>query len=119
MSYLGRGPQGSLVNQPGQVNLFVSIPTQATFGSLTVLSGALLPAFDSLVVKTSGVSTLGLVTQGSWQGSGITQDYGGTGQTSYVQGDILYVDGAGGLTVLPSGDEGQVLTIFNGAITWV
>jgi len=90
-----------------------------TVGFLTVVSGATLPAFDSLVVKSSGVSELGLVTAGSWQGSGITQEYGGTEQTSYNPGDILYADGAGNLQVLPSGDEGQVLTIFNGGITWV
>jgi len=119
MAYLGRGQQGDLVNQPNAVNLVISVPAQVTLGNLTVLSGALLPAFDTLIVNATGVSQLGLVTQGAWQGSGLTQSFGGTNQTSYNPGDILFVNGGGTLTVLPSGDAGQVLTISGGAIAWV
>lgn len=119
MAFLGRGQPGDLVSQPNQVNLDIGVPTQFTISSLIVSSGAAIPAFDSLVVNPSGTSVLALVTQGAWQGSGIAQEYGGTGLSSYTQGDILYVNGAGSIAVLPSGNEGEVLTIFAGAITWV
>jgi len=117
--YLGKRNQFDLLHQPNQKNVYIGIPEQVTLGNLTVVSGAVLPAFDSLVVKSSGTSQVGTVTNGAWQGSGIAQQYGGTGQTSYTPGDILYINGAGTMTVLPSGAEGQVLTIQAGTITWV
>lgn len=118
MGYTGKRLPGDLVHQLGQ-DIKVGIPAAATFGDLTVLSGATLPAFDALVVKPSGTSQLGLVTQGGWQGSGIAPAYGGTGQTSYNPGDLLFVNSGGNLTVLPSGSNGQVLTISGGTIAWV
>lgn len=44
---------------------------------------------------------------------------GGTGQNSYNIGDILYASGENTLTVLPAGEEGQVLTISGGIPTWI
>lgn len=119
MSYPGKNNQGDLVYQSDDRKLHIGIPPSASFGNLTVLSGATLPAFDALVVKPSGTSELGTVTDGAWQASGVTEVYGGTGQTSYNPGDILYSDAANNLQVLPSGSEGQVLTISLGALTWV
>jgi|GEM_PF-3636581 len=44
--------------------------------------------------------------------------YGGTGQTSYSVGDILYASGAGTLTKLGIGGSGTVLKVSGGVPTW-
>lgn len=44
--------------------------------------------------------------------------YGGTGQTSYSAGDILYASAANTLSKLPIGSSGQVLKVSGGAPTW-
>ena len=118
MAYLGNRDPGDLVHQPGAANLKISIPAQVTLGNLSVLSGAILPAFDSLIVKSSGTSQLGTVTVGDWKASGITETYGGTGQVAYTAGDILYSDVTNSLAVLPIGNDGETLQIASGIITW-
>ncbi|TSC87231.1 MAG: cell wall surface anchored protein [Parcubacteria group bacterium Gr01-1014_8] len=44
--------------------------------------------------------------------------YGGTGQTSYSTGDILYASGAAALSKLGIGGAGEVLKISGGVPTW-
>ena len=44
--------------------------------------------------------------------------YGGTGQSTYSDGDILVGDNTLGLTKLPMGSEGQVLRVLNNVISW-
>jgi hypothetical protein len=143
MSHLGKNTQGNLVYQLNSRDLKIGTPPSGEFGSLTVddlvvnsgatlpplesltvenltvTSGATLPAFNSLVVKPTGTSQLGTVQGDSvWQGSGIGEVYGGTGQTSYSPGDILYSDAVDSLATLPSGAAGTFLTIEGGAIVW-
>lgn len=43
---------------------------------------------------------------------------GGTGITSYTQGDILYANGSGALTKLGIGSSNEVLTVAAGVPTW-
>ena len=119
MAYLGRGQLGDIVNQINLANLQIGVPASLTVGNLTVISGASIPAFNSLVVNPSGTSELALVTQGLWQGSGITEAYGGTGQSSYAIGDVLVADSTASLTVLASGDEGDYLQVNGGALSWL
>jgi hypothetical protein len=89
-----------------------------TVNNLTVVSGANLPAFDVLVVNPGGTSSLGTVISGVWNGDVIEEPYGGTGQSSYNPGDILYSNAANVLTVLPSGAEGDSLQIIGGTLAW-
>ena len=52
------------------------------------------------------VTTLGTVSSGTWSGTAIAANKGGTGQTSYTEGDILYATGSaavGKLTALAAG----------------
>lgn len=39
---------------------------------------------------STSITTLGTITTGTWNGNVITETYGGTGQSSYALGDILY-----------------------------
>lgn len=43
---------------------------------------------------------------------------GGTGQSSYTAGDLLYASGATALSKLAIGTNGQALTVSGGALTW-
>ncbi len=86
--------------------------------NLTVTSGVNLPAFNILNVNPGGTSSLGTVISGVWNGSVITELYGGTGQSSYTEGDVIYSDATDSLTTLPSGTEGASLRVEGGAISW-
>lgn len=50
------------------------------------------PTLDiaSTYVGQSSITTLGTITTGTWNGTAVGTVYGGTGLTSYTQGDILY-----------------------------
>ena len=49
----------------------------------------------------------------------LDETYGGTAQSSYVAGDILYASGANTLTKLPVAVNGDVLTLAGGLPSWV
>lgn len=51
-------------------------------------------------------------------GGTLNASSGGTGQTSYASGDILYASGSSTLTKLPIGTPGQVLTVAGGVPSW-
>jgi hypothetical protein len=50
-----------------------------------------------------------------WRGAVISKAYGGTGLSSYTQGDILYYDTGGSLSKLGIGSAGEVLKVNSGA----
>ena len=92
--------------------------TALTVTNLVVTNSANLPAFNALTVNSGGTSQLATVTSGVWNGSVITELYGGTGQSAYNAGDILYASASNVLTVLPSGNEGDSLKIIGGSLAW-
>lgn len=53
-----------------------------------------------------------------WVGNTINPIFGGTGQSTYTTGDMLYSNGTNGLTKLPIGTAGEVLTVVSGAPSW-
>jgi hypothetical protein len=55
---------------------------------------------------------------GAWAGSTIGATYGGTGQSLYAVGDILYASTTTALSKLSVGSNGQVLTLAAGVPTW-
>jgi hypothetical protein len=57
----------------------------------------------------SSITTLGTVGTGTWQGTAIAANYGGTGQTSYAVGDILYASTTTALSKLADIATGNVL----------
>jgi len=48
----------------------------------------------------ASIDTVGTITTGTWNGTAIGTVYGGTGLTSYTQGDILYASAANTLAAL-------------------
>ena len=57
----------------------------------------------------TGITGVGTITTGTWQGSNVAVAYGGTGQTSFTTNGILFGNGSGALGVTAAGTEGQVL----------
>lgn len=133
------------VGSTGQVlTVSAGAPAWASAGSGTVTSVSLsMPAIFSVAgspVTTSGTlavtlanETANLVFAGPTTGSPdvpafralvvadlptVTAAKGGTGQTSYTTGDVLYASGATAISKLGIGTTGQVLTVSGGLPAW-
>ena len=63
-------------------------------------------------------TTLVIDSAGNWVGNTISETKGGTNQTSYSTGDILYASGANTLTKLTAGSNTEILTLAGGVPTW-
>jgi len=68
--------------------------------------------------STNTFSYSGSITNATWNGVSIGAIYGGTGQTSYTTGDILYASATNTLSKLAAGTNGYVLTLSGGVPTW-
>ena len=65
---------------------------------------------------TTSITTLGTITTGTWKGTEIGAQYGGTGQTTYAKGDLLYASTTNTLDKLPIGTTGHVLKSNAGTV---
>ena len=54
-------------------------------------------------VGQTSITTVGNISTGTWTADTIAADQGGTGQTSYTVGDILYASSTSALSKLPAG----------------
>lgn len=59
----------------------------------------------------SSITTLGTITAGTWNGTTVAAAYGGTGQSSYAIGDLVYASAATTLSKRSIGTAGQVLQV--------
>ena len=89
-----------------------------------ITSSADSSSIDYLLKSTSSGdpghlhTKVGTIATGVWNGTAIADEYGGTGQTTYAEGDILYASGADTLTKLAKGDDDDVLTLASGLPEW-
>ena len=74
---------------PGHLNMSGNLTAAGTINGLTVSSGT--------------------ISSGTWNGTAIGAAYGGTGQTSYAIGDLLYADSTTSLATLADVATGNVL----------
>lgn len=83
-------------------------------------TGGVTPVIDisAFYVGQTSITTLGTVTTGTWNGTAVDATHGGTGQTTYATGDILYASAANTLSKLPAAVNGQVLTLAAGIPSW-
>lgn len=58
-----------------------------------------------------GITGVGTIGAGTWQGDIVQVPYGGTGANTFTMNGVLYGNGAGALKVTGSGTEGQVLQV--------
>ena len=80
-----------------------SVATAGTVNGLTLTGGP---------ITAAGTITLGgtlAINNADWSGTALSAANGGTGQTSYTTGDILYASGATTLSKLAVGSASQVL----------
>lgn len=55
---------------------------------------------DAAYVGQASITTLGTITTGTWNATAVGATFGGTGITTYTQGDILYSSAANTLAKL-------------------
>jgi hypothetical protein len=71
-----------------------------------------------LTVKTQTMTNKTLSTNSNWNGNVIAYNYGGTAQSSWTKGQILYADNNNSLAKLDIGTTGQVLKVASGLPSW-
>ena len=98
------------------------ILTSVAKGGVVIRSGQALDTNSVLELKNiAGSSTFvvggnGIVATGNWQATAIAAAFGGTGQTSYTIGDLIYASNTTAISKLGIGTSGQVLTVSGGGI---
>lgn len=98
------------------------ILTSVAKGGVVIRSGQALDTNSVLELKNiAGSSTFvvggnGIVATGNWQATAIAAAFGGTGQTSYAIGDLIYASNTTAIAKLGIGTSGQVLTVSAGGI---
>ncbi len=64
------------------------------------------------------ITSVGVVSNGTWEGDTLAIGYGGTGLASYTAGDMLYASAKNKLAALSIGTSGQYLTVSGGLPAW-
>lgn len=72
----------------------------------------------SPVAGSASITTVGTIATGTWNATAIAANKGGTGQTAYAVGDLLYASTTSALSKLVAGTSGDVLTVSAGLPTW-
>jgi hypothetical protein len=116
---------GAITVNNNSGTLVVSVPSGG-FVTLTLLTNSTAagtwdyhygtPANASW--STNTLNWPGSITNTTWNGVAIGATYGGTGQTTYTTGDILYASATNTLSKLSAGTNGYVLTLASGVPTW-
>ncbi len=91
-----------------------------TSNRITIGGTAINPTIDiaSTYVGQATITTLGTIATGTWNGTAIGATFGGTSQTTYTQGDLLYASAANTLAKRAIGTTGQALVVSGGIPTW-
>lgn len=92
--------------------------TAASGNVVIAPAGTLTGTTLNSTVVTSSLTSVGTITTGVWNGTAINETHGGTNQTSYATGDILYASAANTLAKLPASTDGFVLTQASGIPSW-
>lgn len=94
------------VNAQGQLTLAAS--TSIAIAASQITSGTI----DTARISGSytGITGVGTLSAGTWSANTIGAGYGGTGQSVYGVGDILYASGTSALSKLNLGTAGYVMT---------
>lgn len=82
------GAAGSLIAGNGLTQTGNTFDVVGTAGRISVAADSI--DIDAAYVGQTSIVTLGTVTTGTWNATAIGATVGGTGQTSYAVGDILY-----------------------------
>ncbi len=125
LSKLGVGSNTQVLTLAGGVPTWASPAT----GTVTSVSGTAnrisstggatpVLDIDAAYAGQATITILGTVATGTWSATAIGATKGGTGQTGYTIGDILYASSTTALSKLGVGSNTQVLTLAGGVPTW-
>lgn len=107
------GGKGTGTGTPG--NVVIKVSTVGVSGS-TLQSLATIATFSSTGLALGSLA----VTTGVWNGSVISEAYGGTNQSTYAKGDIIHATAANTLGKLTIGvDTSYMLRASSGDVAWV
>jgi len=111
---------GTGADTSGAGNTITINASAATPLSFPTDSGTATPAANALTVSGgTGVNTSGAAAVVTINiDVPVTEVNGGTGQTTYTKGDILYASAANTLSKLPIGSDGQVLKVSTDLPAW-
>lgn len=109
-------------NGSSTITLGGSLTTSGAFTTTLTVTGntnVTLPTSGTLVntgvTTLSSLASIGTITTGIWNGTAIAAVNGGTGQTTYAVGDILYASASTTLSKLADVATGNVL--LSGGVT--
>jgi len=102
------------VNAQGQLTTVTNTPIAINGNQIT--SGTVGSAY--ITGSYTGITGVGTLTAGTWTASTIAAVYGGTGQSSYAAGDLLFADTTTSLTKLTIGATNRILTSSGSAPQW-
>ena len=98
----------------GQISAGSALTKSGNTLNVAVDDSTIEVSSDELQIKTTypgqtSITTLGTIATGTWQGTVIDEVYGGTGQSSFTTGDVLYASGSNTLAKLAIGASGKIL----------
>lgn len=99
------------VNAQGQLTLAANVSIAINGNQIT--SGTVGSAY--LTGSYTGITGVGTLTAGTWNATEIAAIYGGTGQTTYAVGDLLYASSTTALSKLADVATGNAL--ISGGVT--
>jgi len=102
---------GYLKNDGSGTLTWDNAATIKTFLSLSNVENTALSTWAG----TSNIVTLGTVTTGTWNGTTIAVNRGGTGQTSYTDGQLLIGNTTGNTLAVATVTAGANITVTNGS----
>jgi hypothetical protein len=106
------------VGTTGQVlKVAAGVPSWATDTTTGTVTSVGMTAPAVFTVSGSPVTTTGTLAL-TYSGTALPEVNGGTAQTTYTTGDLLYASGSNTLAKLAVGTTGQVLKVTAGAPAW-
>lgn len=79
-----------------------------SYANATALSTGTVPS-ARVAGSYTGITGLGTITVGTWQGTNIAVGFGGTGRASFTLNGVLYGNATGDLIATAAPTEGQIL----------
>lgn len=98
----------------------VNLPSTASYtgtANRIAVTGSVIDISLTFVGQSS-ITTLGIITAGTWNADAIGPTKGGTGLTSFNAGDIIYASAANTLAKLAASTNGYLLTLVSGLPAW-